>query len=74
MELAKITARGQTTIPKSIRESANLAEGDVIAFEIEGDHLLVYKVLSGRDDYLEGISKGLSEWNSPEDEEAWREL
>jgi AbrB family looped-hinge helix DNA binding protein len=74
MELAKITSRGQTTIPKSIRESANLVEGDVIAFEIEGDHLLVYKVISGRDDYLEGLSKGLSEWSSPEDEEAWREL
>ena len=74
MEVAKITSRGQTTIPKSIRESANLAEGDVIAFEIEGDHLLVYKVISGRDDYLVGLSKGLSEWNSPEDEKAWREL
>ena len=74
MELAKITARGQTTIPKSIRESANLAEGDVIAFEVEGDHLLVYKVVFGRDDYLVGLSKGLSEWNSPEDEEAWRDL
>ena len=74
MELAKITARGQTTIPKGIREAANLAGGDVIAFEIEGDHLRVYKVISGRDDWLDGVSKGLSEWNSPEDEEAWREL
>ncbi len=74
MELAKITARGQTTIPRSIREAANLAEGDLIAFEIEGDHVVAYKVISGRDDYLEGLSKGPSEWNSPEDEEAWREL
>ena len=52
MELAKITARGQTTIPKSIREAANLDEGDVIAFEIEGDHLLVHKVTPRQDDYL----------------------
>ena len=74
MEFAKINSRGEMAIPKSIRESANLAEGDVITFEIEGDHLLVYKVISGRDDGLEGFSKGLSEWNSPEDEEAWREL
>ena len=28
MELAKITARGQTTIPKKIREEAKLSEGD----------------------------------------------
>ena len=74
METAKITARGQTTIPKSIREAAKLNEGDVIAFEIEGDHLVVHKVVSGQDDYLEGLSKVLSEWVSPDDEEAWRDL
>lgn len=74
MELAKITARGQTTIPKSIREAANLREGDVIAFEIEGNHLVVHKVTPGRDAYLQGLSEALSEWASPEDEEAWRDL
>ncbi len=65
MELAKITARGQTTIPKSIRDAANLAEGD---------HLVVHKVTPGQDDYLRGLSRILSEWISPEDEEAWRDL
>ena len=74
METAKITARGQTTIPKSIRVAANLNEGDVIAFEIEGDHLVVHKVIPGQDDYLEGLSRVLSEWVSPEDEQAWRDL
>lgn len=74
MELAKITARGQTTIPKGIREAANLKVGDLIAFEIEGDHLVVHRVTPGQDDYLRGLSKVLSEWVSPEDEEAWRDL
>ena len=74
MELAKITARGQTTIPKNIREVANLVEGDMIAFVIEGDHLVVRKVTPGKDDYLQGHSEVLSEWISSEDEEAWRDL
>ena len=74
MELAKITSRGQTTIPKRIREAANLREGDVIAFEIEGSHLVVHKVTPSRDDYLQGFSEVMSEWASPEDEEAWRDL
>ena len=74
MEFAKVTARGQTTIPKSIRKAASLDEGDVTAFEIEGDHLVVRKVTPGRDDYLQGLSEVLSEWVSPEDEEAWRDL
>ena len=74
MEFAKTTARGQTTIPKSIREAANLSVGDVIAFEIEGDHLVVHKVGPRQDDYLQGLLGVLREWISPEDEEAWRDL
>ena len=74
MDLAKITARGQTTIPKRIREAANLGEGDVLSFEIKGDHLVVHKVTPGQSPYLRGLSEILSEWISPEDEEAWGEL
>lgn len=74
MELAKITARGQTTIPKLIREAVNLSEGDIIAFEIEDEHLLVRKVTPGRDDYLHGLTEIFGEWTSPEDEEAWRDI
>lgn len=74
MELAKITARGQTTIPKSIRTAANLDEGDVIAFEVRHDHLVVRKVTPVQDDYLRGLSEVLGEWTSPEDEAAWRDL
>ena len=73
MELARITSRGQTTIPKRIREGANLRAGDVIAFEIEGTHVVVRKV-SGRDTYLQGLSDSMTEWASQEDEEAWRDL
>ena len=74
MELAKITARGQTTIPKRIRTAANLDEGDVIAFEVSGDHLVVRKVTPVQDDYLRGLSEVLGEWASSEDEVAWRDL
>ena len=74
MKFSKITARGQTTIPKSIREAAGLYAGDVLAFETEGDHVVVRKVAEGRDDHLPELSEALSEWASPEDEEAWRDL
>lgn len=74
MELAKITARGQTTIPKSIRTAAKLDAGDVIAFELRGDHMVVRKVTPVNADYLEGLSEVLGEWISPEDEAAWRDL
>lgn len=74
MNFAKITARGQTTIPKKICDAANLHEGDVIAFDVEGDRVIVRKVVGGQNDYLRGLSESMGEWASPEDEAAWRDL
>ena len=74
MEGAKIASRGRATIPKSIREAASLHEGDTIAFEIEGDRLVLRKVVPGRDQYLHGLGAVMGEWLTPEDEETWRDL
>lgn len=74
MKLAKITARGQTTIPKTIRDAAHLEPGDLLAFEIDGDHLVVRKIAAVGDEYLRAVSDNMTEWSSPEDEEAWRDL
>ena len=57
MEIARITARGQTTIPKRIRDEMGLRDGDVISFEVEEDHLTVRKVTRAQDDYLQGLSR-----------------
>ena len=74
MEFAKITSRGQTTIPKPIRDAAALHEGDMIAFELAGDHVVIRKVYPERDDYLRGLKDTMDEWTSPEDEAAWHDL
>lgn len=74
MELARIGTRGQTTIPKRVRVAANLHAGDTLAFEVQTDHLVVRKMPVGQDAYLQGLAHTLDEWNSPEDEEAWRDL
>ena len=74
VKTSKVTARGQTTIPKSIREAAGLYAGDVLVFETDGDHVVVRKADQERDDHLSGLSAAMSEWASMEDEEAWRDL
>ena len=74
MELARITARGQATIPKRVREAANLNTGDLLSFEVQSDHLVVRKLPRADDAYLQGVSRTLDEWNSPEDEAAWHHL
>ena len=42
MELAKITAKGQITLPISIRRALGLKDGDKVAFiEMDGQYVLV---------------------------------
>ena len=74
MKLAKITSKGQITIPAAIRKAAQLKESDMLAFEIKGDHLVVRKITFPVDVYLNGVSETLNEWTSAEDEEAWSDL
>ncbi|MEP6966442.1 MAG: AbrB/MazE/SpoVT family DNA-binding domain-containing protein [Pseudomonadota bacterium] len=74
MELARISSKGQMTIPRRIREAAHLAEGDVVALVVENDRVTLRKLPSGEDAYLIGVQETLAEWNSAEDEDAWRDL
>ena len=41
MESAKVTAKGQVTIPKSIREFLEIKEGSKILFIQKGDNLII---------------------------------
>ena len=41
MEIAKITAKGQITIPASIRKRMNLKDGDKVLFVEDGDRFYV---------------------------------
>ena len=74
MKSSRITSRGQTTIPKSIREAAGLYAGDTLTFETDGDRVVVRKAAQEHDDHLQALSETLSEWMAAEDEEAWRDL
>ena len=74
VELARITSKGQLTVPKKVREAARLVEGDVVTFVVEGDRVIMRKLPLGEDAYLRGIQDTLTEWQSPEDEDAWSDL
>lgn len=41
MNKAKITFKGQVTIPKEVRNSLNIEEGDSVIFVIEKDHAVL---------------------------------
>ncbi len=74
MDVARITAGGQARIPKPIRDAVGLAEGDTIAFEVVGDYVLMRRVVPDADGYLQSVTRTMSEWDSPENEAAWRDL
>ena len=41
MERARITVKGQVTIPKKVREALSIKEGESVMFQIEGDHAVL---------------------------------
>ncbi len=41
MELAKVTSKGQVTIPIAIRNALGIREGDKILFMEEGDRVII---------------------------------
>ena len=74
MELARITSKGQMTIPKRVREEAHLKSGDIVSLAVEGERILMRKIKPADEAYLRSVQATLDEWGSPEDEEAWRDL
>ncbi len=74
MEFARITSKGQMTIPKRVRTAAGLDTGDVVAFEMEGARVSFRKISLGEDGYLKGAADTVAEWGSAEDDDAWRDL
>ena len=75
MELARVTAKGQATIPKRIRDAAHIREGDMLSFDLDSNNRIIIKRIdTGESVELLALQETLSEWSSPEDDEAWRDL
>lgn len=51
MKESSITAKGQTTIPRSVREALGVSSGDRVRYIIEGKEARLVKVGSVRDLY-----------------------
>ena len=71
---SKLTSKYQATIPAAVRESLQLQAGDTVAFEIEGDQVVVRKSQPADLGYLKGVEETLSEWGSEADEQAYADL
>ena len=76
MIVSKVTSKGQVTLPKVIRDKLHVRPGDTLAYELRPEGAFTVRKLQPLDrEWYEALSTTLGEeWNSPEDEEAFRDL
>lgn len=72
LAVAKITAKGQTTIPQDVRAALHVAPGDMITWEVSADGTAIVRRAQPLDlEYLRAVEGTLSEWAGKADEEAY---
>jgi antitoxin PrlF len=71
MIISKLTNKAQTTIPLPVRQALRLAGGDELAYQIEGDRVVVTKALHGP---VEEPFAAFDEWSSEADTSAYGDL
>jgi antitoxin PrlF len=70
MILGRITAKAQTTIPASVRRALGLRPGDQIAYELDGDRVILTRAKAVADDPFATFS----EWAGDADARAYADL
>lgn len=75
MSNSKLTSKFQATIPQDIRATLKLKAGDRIMFEITKDRQVIIKKATSKDlAYLRSLESTLTEWDSKNDDEDYRDL
>ena len=74
MEISKVSSKGQVTLPKKIRESLGVRPGDLISYDVNNGMVSIRRVDSFDAPFHAALSDTLDEWNTPEDDEAFRDL
>jgi antitoxin PrlF len=72
--VSKLTTKGQTTIPREVRDALDLRSGDRISYRIEQGSVVIRKLVPVDIAHLRALQVTLSEWNSSEDAEAYDDL
>jgi antitoxin PrlF len=72
MLTSRITTKGQTTVPRAVRERLRLRPGDTIAYIAEGDRFVVVKVTPG--EAVDDPFASFTEWAGDADTRAYAGL
>jgi antitoxin PrlF len=72
MITSKLTSKAQTTIPQPIRAALNLHEGDQLAYQVDGQRVILTKAETPQG--LDDPFRTFEEWYSEADEKAYANL
>lgn len=72
--LSRLTVKGQATIPVEVRRALRLRPGDQVAFELKQGKVTLRRADTLDRAFLKLAEAAFEEWNSPEDEAAFRDL
>ncbi len=72
---SRLTSKGQATVPALVRKKLHLKPGDTVIFEESETGLVCLRKAEPLDlEFLSSLEKTLSEWNSENDDRAYRDL
>ncbi len=74
MLTSRVTSKYQATIPADVRKRLGIKRGDLVAFEIVNDKVVLRRVSPVDIEYVQAFAGTLSEWESENYEEAYRNL
>jgi antitoxin PrlF len=73
--ISLLTSRGQATVPALVLRKLHLEPGDSLVFEEFGSGSILIRKAKPLDlEFFSSLEGTLSEWNSDEDDQAYRDL
>ncbi len=72
--VSRISAKGQITVPKKLRDNLGLRPADYVSYELGDGCIILRRVEPFDAEYHAALSATLSEWTSPDDDDAFRDL
>ncbi len=69
MALSKVSVKGQTTLPKEVREILHIKNGDLLQYEIDGNVIKISKLDLESTLWHKSLTSTMDEWKGSDDDD-----
>lgn len=74
VHVSRLSAKGQVTIPREIRQLLGIQPGDTVTYEVHDGTVMLKRAEPFDVVFHRALSTTLDEWSTPEDDEAFSDL